>query len=253
MKVIVVEDSRLAREGLVRMLCACDSIEVVGAADHPTSALELVQATRPDVIFLDIHMPGATGFDLLEQLDYAPRIVFTTAYSEHAIRAFDYNTVDYLLKPVSPERLAKAVGKLREHLQVAGNAEPDLDRDTDAESEPAEARQVLDIDSKIFIKDGEKCFLVSLSSIRYIESCRNYVLVYFDGKRAYVKKTMSSVEARLPKGYFFRASRQHIVNLQAVAAVEESISLGYKLTLCDGTVLEISRRNAAELKDLLSL
>jgi two-component system LytT family response regulator len=120
MKVIVVEDSRLAREGLVRMLCACDGIEVVGAADHPTSALELVQATRPDVIFLDIHMPGATGFDLLEQLDYAPRIVFTTAYSEHAIRAFDYNTVDYLLKPVSPERLAKAVGKLREHLHRRG-------------------------------------------------------------------------------------------------------------------------------------
>jgi two-component system LytT family response regulator len=245
MKTIVVEDSRLAREGLVRMLKNFEGMDVVGAADRPSSALELVRAMRPDVIFLDIHMPGATGFDLLEQLDYAPRIVFTTAYSEHAIRAFDYNTVDYLLKPVSPERLAKAVGKLREYPQQA----PDQDEDL----EPAEARQPLDIDSKIFIKDGEKCFLVSLSSIRYIESCKNYVLVHFDGKRAYVKKSMGSVEARLPKGYFFRVSRQHIVNLQAVAAVEESISLGYRLTLCDGTVLEISRRNAAELKDLLSL
>jgi two-component system, LytTR family, response regulator len=245
MKVIVVEDSRLAREGLVRMLGAFDGIDVVGAADHPSSALQLVRATRPDVIFLDIHMPGATGFDLLEQLDYAPRIVFTTAYSEHAIRAFDYDTVDYLLKPVSPERLAKAIGKLRAPMQAAPGAE--------MEPGPAEARQVLDIDSKIFIKDGEQCFLVSVSSIRYIESCRNYVLVHFDGKRAYVKKSLYSVAARLPQGYFFRASRQHIVNLQAVTAVEESIRLGYRLTLCDGAVLEISRRNAAELKELLSL
>jgi two-component system, LytTR family, response regulator len=237
MKAIVVEDSRLAREGLVRMLAAFDEIEVVGQADHPDTALALIQETRPDVIFLDIHMPGATGFDLLAALDYLPRIVFTTAYSEYAIRSFDYNTVDYLLKPISQERLEIAVRKL-------ADSEPE---DTDA------PRPALDIGSKIFVKDGERCHLVSLGSIRYIESCKNYVRIYFGNDRAYIKKSMNSVEERLPPRHFFRANRQCIVNLQEIAAIEESVSLGYDVTMSDGKVIEISRRNAQELKDLLSL
>lgn len=236
MKAIVVEDSRLAREGLVRMLSDFPELEVVGQADHPSSALTLVQETRPDVIFLDIHMPGATGFDLLEQIDYEPRIVFTTAYSEHAIRSFDYNTVDYLLKPVSQERLALAVRKLT----------------SDTPSLAAGVKPVLDINSRIFIKDGEDCHLIALESIRYIESCKNYVRIFFGDKRAYVKKSLSSIEERLPAKYFFRANRQCIVNLQAIQAIEESINFGYEITMSDGKVLEISRRNAAELKDLLS-
>jgi len=238
MKAIVVEDSRLAREGLVRMLGAFPEIEVVGQAEHPDSALVLIAAARPDVIFLDIHMPGATGFELLAALDYLPRIVFTTAYSEYAIRSFDYNTVDYLLKPISHERLATAVRKL------CGQPEPDA---------LADARPPLDIGSKIFVKDGERCHLVTLASIRYIESCKNYVRIYFGDDRAYVKKSLNSVAERLPQDVFFRASRQCIINLQEIRAIEESISLGYDVTMNDGKVIEISRRNAAELKELLSL
>lgn len=234
MKAIVVEDSRLAREGLVRMLSGFAELEVVGQADHPSSALSLVQKTRPDVIFLDIHMPGATGFDLLEQLDYEPRIVFTTAYSEHAIRSFDYNTVDYLLKPVSEERLAQAIRKLT------------------SETPPPVVKPVLDINSRIFVKDGDACHLIALDSIRYIESCKNYVRIFFGDKKAYVKKPLSSIEERLPAKFFFRANRQCIVNLQAIQAIEESINFGYEITMNDGKVLEISRRNAAELKNLLS-
>ncbi|MES2318899.1 MAG: LytTR family DNA-binding domain-containing protein [Pseudomonadota bacterium] len=236
MKAIVVEDSRLAREGLVRMLAAFPEVDVVGQADHPDTALTLIAATRPDVIFLDIHMPGASGFDLLAALDYLPRIVFTTAYSEYAIRSFDYNTVDYLLKPISHERLELAIRKL------AG--EP--------ETEPDE-RPPLDIGSKIFVKDGERCHLVSLASIRYIESCKNYVRIYFGDDKAYVKKSLNNVAERLPPKFFFRASRQCIINLQEIRGIEESISFGYDVTMNDGKVIEISRRNAAELKDLLSL
>jgi two-component system LytT family response regulator len=238
MKAIVVEDSRLAREGLVRMLGAFPELEVVGQADHPDSALTLIKATRPDVIFLDIHMPGASGFDLLAALDYLPRIVFTTAYAEYAIRSFDYNTVDYLLKPISHERLELAVRKL--------SGEPQNE-------EEADARPPLDIDSKIFVKDGERCHLVTLSAIRYIESCKNYVRIYFGDERAYVKKSLNNVADRLPPNVFFRASRQCIINLQEIRAIEESISLGYDVTMNDGKVIEISRRNAAELKELLSL
>lgn len=236
MRAVVVEDSRLAREGLVRMLGEHPALEVVGQADHPDSALPLIKELRPDVLFLDIHMPGASGFDLLAQLDYLPRVVFTTAFSEYAIRSFDYNTVDYLLKPVSPERLEQAVRKL------FGDTE-----------EPRTPQRRLDMDSKIFIKDGEKCHLVGLESIRYIESCKNYVQIFFGTDKAYVKKSLNSVEERLPSGHFFRANRQCVVNLQAIRSIEESISLGYMITMTDGHLVEVSRRNAIELKELLSL
>ncbi|MGW8390970.1 LytR/AlgR family response regulator transcription factor [Pseudoduganella sp. HUAS MS19] len=238
MKAVVVEDSRLAREGLVRMLQAFPEIDVIGQADHPGTALALMQELRPEVVFLDIHMPGATGFDLLEQLDYVPRVIFTTAYSEHAIRSFDFHTVDYLLKPISMERLAVAIGKL--------TGDPGA-----VEADEAQKPE-LEFNSKVFIKDGDRCHLVSLDSIHYIESCKNYVQVFFGDKRAYVKKSLNSLEARLPRKFFFRANRQHIVNLQSIVRIEESMNLGYDVTLTGGKVLEISRRNAAELKELLS-
>lgn len=254
MKVIVVEDSRLAREGLVRMLKDFTELEVAGQADHPSTALTLIEQTRPDVIFLDIHMPGASGFDLLEKLDYTPRIVFTTAYSEYAIRSFDFHTVDYLLKPISQERLAQAIRKL---CAASSDSETDTHTATTTGQDHAispvdESKMVLDIHSRLFIKDGEKCHLIALDSIRYIESCKNYVQIFFGRDNAFVKKSLNSIEERLPRKYFFRANRQHIVNLQAITRIEESISDGYDITLDNGKVLEISRRNAIELKTLLS-
>jgi len=236
MKAIVVEDSRLAREGLVKMLQNFPDIDVVGTADHPSKALILIQETHPDVIFLDIHMRGKNGFDLLEELDYTPRIVFTTAYSEYAIRSFDYNTVDYLLKPIGEERLATAINKL-------------LFTGDELSSEP---RPKLEINSKMFLKDGDKCHLVSLDSIFYFESCKNYVRIFFSGKNAFVKKSLNSIDDRLPKKYFFRANRQYIVNLNEIKSIEEATNDGYQITMNDGKLLEVSRRNATELKELLS-
>ncbi len=236
MKAIVVEDSRLAREGLVRMLGEFPEVDIVGQADHPSSALQLIEQTRPDVIFLDIHMPGESGFDLLQKLSYAPRVVFTTAFSDHAIRSFDFNTVDYLLKPISQDRLAQAIQKLSGPEEASTGA----------------PRPVLDYLDKIFVKDGSNCHLIGLDTIQYVESNKNYVQIYFGDKRAYVKKSLNSMEERLPKKFFFRVSRQHIVNLQAIVAIEESLRDGYCVTMKDGKVLEVSRRNATELKDLLS-
>ncbi len=237
MKAIVVEDTRVAREGLVRMLGAFPELEVVGQADHPDTAIELIARTQPDVIFLDINMPGASGFDLLEKLDYSPRIVFTTAYSEYAIKSFDYNTIDYLLKPISPARLAQAVAKLM--------AAP--------EELTPEQKPPLEMNSQIFIKDNEKCFLVTLESIRYIESCKNYVRVFFDDKSAFIKKSLNQVEERLPSRFFFRANRQFIVNLRCISAIEEAIHDGYDVTMNNGAKIEVSRRQAGDLKELLSL
>lgn len=237
MKAIVVEDTRVAREGLVRMLGAFPELEVVGQADHPDTAIELIARTQPDVIFLDINMPGASGFDLLEKLDYSPRIVFTTAYSEYAIKSFDYNTIDYLLKPISPARLAQAVAKLM--------AAP--------EELTPEQKPPLEMNSQIFIKDNERCFLVTLESIRYIESCKNYVRVFFDDKSAFIKKSLNQVEERLPSRFFFRANRQFIVNLRCISAIEEAIHDGYDVTMNNGAKIEVSRRQAGDLKELLSL
>jgi len=238
MKAFVVEDARLARQGLVRMLGAHAGIEVVGEADHPDTALPLIRATCPDVLFLDIQMAGADAFDLLAQLDTHPRIVFTTAHAEYAVRSFEFDTVDYLLKPVSAERLAQAVRKLEMRA---------LPAPPDAVQAPLEAH------SRIFIKDGDRAHMVPLASIRCFESCKNHVQVYFDQTHAYVKKSLGSIEERLPRHLFFRVSRQHIVNLAAIAAIEEGMEAAYILTLDNGKKLEISRRNAAQLKETMSL
>src|SRR5690606_24944679 len=235
MKAIVVEDSRVAREGLVRMLHQFPELALVGEADHPQSALQLINEHHPDVIFLDIHMPGESGFDLLKKLDYTPRIIFTTAYSEYAIRSFDYHAVDYLLKPISQQRLAVAIEKL--FAQPATSA----------------LQPSLNINSQIFVKDDDHCHLVPLASIRYIESCKNYVRIYFKDQKAFIKKPLNQVEERLPTRHFFRANRQFVVNLQAIVAIEEAISDGFVLTMDDGKQIEVSRRNALSLKNLLSL
>lgn len=238
MKAVVVEDSRLARSGLVRMLADYPGIEVVGEADHPDSALPLIEATRPDVLFLDIQMAGADAFDLLARLDTHPCIIFTTAHAEYAIRSFDFDTVDYLLKPISAERLGQALRKL----------------DARALPDPAQRPKApLEASSRIFIRDGERCHMVDLASIRCFESCRNHVQVYFGNQHAYLRKALNAVEERLPATMFFRVSRQHIVNLRAIASITESMSGGYLLTLDDGKKLEVSRRHAAELREALSI
>jgi len=246
MKALVIDDSRLARLGLIGMLARFPAIQVVGEADHPDTALPLIETLRPDVLFLDIQMAGADAFDLLARLDDCPRIVFTTAYSEYAVRSFDYETVDYLLKPISEDRLAQAVGRLLR--QPAAGQEAGAAHDGAVLARPA-----LDERSKIFIKDGARCHLVSLASIRCIESCKNYVQVYFDDTHAYVKKPLAEVAERLPGHLFFRASRQHIVNLNFVGSLEEAASGGYLVVLDNGKKLEISRRSAALLKETMSL
>lgn len=236
MKALVVEDSRIAREGLVRMLKKYTAIDIIGEADHPGTALQLIEQSHPEVIFLDIHMPGESGFELLEKLDYSPRIIFTTAYSEYAIKSFDFHTIDYLLKPISHERLEQAITKLMS-----------------SEKAESEQKQLLEMNHKIFVKDGEHCHLVTLESIRYFESCKNHVRLFLNDKSAFIKKSLNQIEERLPRKFFFRANRQYIVNLHAIINIEEGVHDGYLVTMNDGKEIEISRRQASDLKELLSL
>lgn len=240
MKAMVVEDSRLARDGLVRMLAEFKELEVVGAAEDVSAALALIEQHKPDVIFLDIHMPEQNGFELLAKMTYQAKIIFTTAYAEYAVQAFEHDSVDYLLKPISKDRLAKAIIKLRNKTEVNNEYGQDI--------EP-----ILALNSRIFVKDNEQCHLIEIANIDYIESCKNYVQIYFEQKKVFVKKTLNHVETRLPQELFFRVNRQFIINLQSVVTIVETLNDGYELTMTDGRSIEISRRNTVKLKALLSL
>lgn len=240
MKALVVEDSRLAREGMLRMLQVYPEIEVIGAAENVEQALEIVDREKPELIFLDINMPRESGFELLELISYEPKIIFTTAHADFAVRSFDYNTVDYLLKPIEQERLTDAIKKLFNTLP--GDVE-----DLKIFSE------VLYPDSRIFIRDENRCHLVVVNNIDYIESCKNHIIVYFCGDKAFVKKSLNQAEKRLPERLFFRANRQFIVNLTSVSSVDVSLKESYCLTMKNGKVIEVTRRNSILLKELLSL
>ena len=238
MKVLMVEDSRLARLELKEQLKAHPQLELVAEAADMDNALLLIAQHQPDLLLLDIDLCGATAFDLLAQLESVPKIIFTTAYAEHALSAFNYPTVDYLLKPVTAERLATALAKL------PASAVP---------SSGAELEQPLDLHSNFFVKDGERCFLLKVADVRWFEAIGNYSKVHAGQQAPMVYRSLNSIEQRLVPGLFFRANRHQLVNLTAIRAVEPSISGGLLLQLSCGTEVDVSRRQSAVLRQQLAL
>ena len=234
MKAIIVDDERLARMEMRRLLAAHADIQIVGEAADVVSAKAMIEELTPDLVFLDIQMPDGTGFDVLGQLIDAPNVIFTTAFDTYAMQAFEANALDYLLKPIEPKRLALA-------LQKIGNEQPS------APERPVQR------DSKIFIKDGERCWFVKLEAITLLESEGNYTRVYFEGNRPLLLRSLGQLEQRLDPALFFRASRRHIVNLDRVANVSPSSTGALTLQLNDGLLIEMSRRRALEFKQLLQL
>jgi len=235
MKAIIVEDSRLARVELKELLKAHPEIQIIAEAEDARQAISLIDELLPDLIFLDIQLPGQDGFSVLESIEHVPRVIFTTAFDQYAIKSFEYNTLDYLLKPIKKERLTKAINKL-----ASGSTE----------QAPLVKRQV---NSRIFLKDGERCWLVELKDIQLFESCGNYTCVYFDVHNPLVHKSLNKVENQLDPEHFFRVSRQHIVNLKYVKNIEIWVTGNYRLTLQNGKVIDASRSQSSRLKNLLSL
>ncbi|HEY3405070.1 MAG TPA: LytTR family transcriptional regulator DNA-binding domain-containing protein [Ohtaekwangia sp.] len=240
MRALIVDDERLARKELIKLLEDHPMIEVVGEAMNAEEANQMVNDLNPDLLFLDIQMPGKTGFQLLEELDFVPLVVFTTAYDEFALKAFEVNALDYLLKPIQPERLAETVSKL-------------------AEKERAKATVVrgpekkLGLQDQVFVKDGDRCWFVSLSNVRLFESDGNYIKVYFDANRPMIHKSLNALDEKLDERAFFRASRKHIVNLSWVEGIEPWFNGGLMVRLRGGDKVEVSRRQAAKFKDMMSL
>jgi len=239
MKALIVDDERLARTELKRLLSSFKEINVVGEAVNADDALEKINELKPDLLFLDIQMPGKSGFDMLEELDAVPTVIFVTAYDEYALKAFEYNALDYLLKPIEPKRLEETVNKLIEKKRKKTMGELDKDFLTEGD--------------QVFVKDGEKCWFVKLETVRLFESEGNYVRIYFDDNKPLILRTLNYLDERLDNKTFFRANRKHIVNLKWIASIEPWLNGGLLVKLKDGQKVEVSRRQAIKFKDMLSL
>ena len=189
MKALVIDDERLARTELIRLLEPFKEIEIVGEAVNADDAHNKISELSPDVIFLDIQMPGKTGFELLEELDSVPKVIFTTAYDEYALKAFEYNALDYLLKPIEPARLEESIKKL-----IEGKRK---DRTQDL------SHETLTAEDQVFVKDGDKCWFVKLEKVRLMESEGNYVRLYFDENKPLILRTLNYLDERLDRKSFF--------------------------------------------------
>jgi two-component system, LytTR family, response regulator len=246
MRTLIIDDERLARNELRRLLDNFPKIDIVGEAANADEALPMIENLQPDLLFLDIQMPGKNGFELLQAIEgKAPDVVFTTAYDEYAIKAFEFNALDYLLKPIELNRLSEAIHRVEEELQHQ-TGEP-------ARSPAEPGHKTLGENDQVFVKDGEKCWFVKLGKVRLFESMGNYVRLYFDDQKPLVLKSLNALEDRLDPASFFRANRKHIINLQWIEKIEPWFSGGLLVTLRGGDKIEISRRQAIRFKDLLSL
>lgn len=239
-KAIIIDDERLARNELKKMLLEHPEIIVMEEAANADEGIEKIEGFNPDLIFLDIQMPGKTGFDLLSQLERSPKVIFTTAYDEYAFKAFEVNALDYLLKPIEPKRLSDAIQKVqveleKEKLGLSGSNKGPL---TDAD--------------QVFVKDGERCWFVKLSEVRLFESVGNYAKVFFGTNKPLVLKSLNALEERLDERTFFRANRKHIINVKWIEKIEPSFNSGLLVELKGGEKIEVSRRQTVKFKEMMS-
>jgi len=236
MNAIIVDDERLARKELTSLLAQFPEIKIIAECNNADDAIIEIDKLKPDLVFLDIHMPGKDGFGVLEELDHMPQVIFVTAYDEYAIKAFEVNALDYLLKPIQPERLEETIKKL----------------DTTPFTKIADEDK-LGENELVFVKDGDKCWFVKLADVPLFESEGNYVRVYFEGNKPLILKSLNNLANKLDEKHFFRANRKFIINLNWISSIENWFNGGLKVKLKNGEEVEISRRQASKLKELKSL
>ena len=241
MRAIIIDDERLARNELKKLLQEFPEVEVIGEAANANEGIDKIESLSPDLIFLDIQMPGKTGFDMLTEIERAPHVIFVTAYDEYALKAFEVNALDYLMKPVEPKRLADALVKVKQKDEEEGFPYSNI------------RTGLLSEHDQVFVKDGERCWFVKLSEVRLFESVGNYAKVFFAGHKPLILKSLNSLEERLDDKVFFRANRKHIVNLRMIDKIEPYFNGGLLLELHGGEKIEVSRRQAVKFKEMMSL
>lgn len=235
LKACIVDDSRLARAELRRLLEAFEFVTIIGEAANADQAVEVIESNEVDLLLLDIQMPEKDGFQLLEELDSVPHVVFVTAYDEYAVRAFEVNALDYLTKPVNPKRLEEALSKVKNSLvEIPANEE------------------LLQEESRVFVKDGERCWFVRVGDIFMMESNGNYAKVYFDDEQPMIHKSLNYLENRLDPDLFFRANRSQLINLKQIRQVDPWFGQSIKIELKDGSPVEVSRRQSKKLREKMS-
>jgi two-component system LytT family response regulator len=235
---IIVDDERLAREGLKSLLKEFSEIEIVAEASNADEALDLIDTHKPQLLFLDIQMPEKTGFDLLEEMIETPFVIFTTAYNEFAIKAFEVNALDYLLKPVQISRLREAIQRVKKQISEINDSK--------------DKHKLIDND-QVFIRDGDRCWFVKLKDVRMIESAGNYAKIFFDEHQPLIHRTLNALDERLSPQQFFRANRQQIINMSYIDKIEPFFNSGFLIYMKDGKKIEVSRRQAVKFKELMSL
>jgi two-component system, LytTR family, response regulator len=240
-KALIIDDERLARNELKKLLEEHSEIAVIDEATNANEGIEKIDLHNPDLIFLDIQMPGKTGFDLLAELEKAPKVIFTTAYDEYALKAFEVNALDYLMKPIEPKRLADAVHKFQDEV-----AKEKLGAVASVNRGP------LSENDQVFVKDGERCWFVKLSDIRLFESVGNYAKVFFGTNKPLILKSLNALEERLDDKTFFRANRKHIINTKWIDKIEPYFNGGLLVELKGGEKIEVSRRQTVKFKELMS-
>lgn len=250
MNAIIVDDERPARIELARLLGGCPSVRLVGEAESAEEARAHIERLRPDLVFLDIEMPEQNGFDLLESLSPPhPQVIFTTAYNAYAVRAFEVNALDYLLKPINPRRLAAALERVAQRCAAA----PVAPGESVAGGGLDEPTALLQPDEHVFVRDGDRCWFVPVRSLRLLESAGNHTRLYFDKATPLLYRTLNSMEERLPSTLFMRANRSQLINLTMIEKIGQWFSGSLKVTLKDGTEVEFSRRQAQLFRERMSL
>lgn len=233
-RVYLVDDELLALEELKVLLSPFEDLEIVGFSDSVDQAIQECNEKKPDLIFLDINMPGKDGFEFLENLEEVREVIFVTAYDQFALKAFEVNALDYLLKPLNPKRLAEAIQRVRVKATITEN--------------PAEER--LSADKKIFIKDGEKCHFVPISKIYLLESVGNYVRVFYENQQPLLHKSLTYLEQKLPTDLFFRANRQYMFNLDFIDQIEPYFNSTLLIVLKSGHKIDLSQRQSAKFREI---
>lgn len=233
---MIIDDERLAREELRRLLGKHPRVQIIDEARNADEAVEKIHRHKPSLLFLDVQMPGKTGFEMLEELDHSPHVIFTTAYDQYALRAFEVSALDYLLKPVEPKRLELALAKY-----------------TEPEEENTVSETFLRESDQVFVRDGERCWFVEVGSIRLLESEGNYTRIFFNDHTPLILRSLNRLEERLDPKLFFRANRQHIINVAWIEKIDPWFEQGLRVRLKGGPEIELSRRQAKKFKEQMSL
>jgi two-component system LytT family response regulator len=233
-KIFLLDDEFLALEELKILINPFDSLEIVGSSDRVEDAIKMCNKLNPDLIILDINMPGKNGFEFLEALEQVNEVIFVTAYDEFALKAFEINALDYLLKPLNPERLTEAIDRFLLKSEKVENKESNR----------------LSENKKIFIKDGETCHFVPISKIFLLESVGNYVRVHYENEKPLLHKSLSYLEQKLPEDVFFRANRQFIINLNFIKKIEPYFNSTLLVEMQSNHKIDLSQRQSAKFREI---